>query len=78
MILSAPMSFSGSAKRIWRITEGDHGGAAKAGLVTLAILLIALAWCLVVIWYCLCLLFFVPFIIFRLFRRSARRTRQRS
>jgi hypothetical protein len=73
VILSAPTSFSGSAKRIWRITEGEHGGAAKAGLVTAAILLIALAWSLVAIWYCLCLLFFVPFIIFRLFRRGARK-----
>lgn len=75
VILSAPTSFSGSAKRIWRITEGEHSGVVKALLVVLALTLIAVAWCLVAVWYCLCLLFFVPFVIWRLFRRGARKER---
>ena len=66
------MSFSGSARRVWRITD-EKNPAARAALVALALLLIALAWCAVAIWYCLCLLFFVPFIIVRLFRRSTRK-----
>ena len=61
-IVSAPLSFTGSAKRIWR--------ALKAPTVwwrtTIAIVLIALAWCGVLVWYCSFGLLLVPYLLIEL------------
>lgn len=47
---AAPTSFRGSAARIWRITAGRHGWPA-AGMTTLAVLAVVLAWtALAVVW----------------------------
>jgi heme/copper-type cytochrome/quinol oxidase subunit 2 len=63
VVVSAPMSFAGSAQRIWHITR-DHAGWAYAGMVTLAILAIILAW------YLIFGLLLVPY---RLVRRGQRK-----
>jgi hypothetical protein len=69
VVVSAPMSFAGSAQRIWHITR-DHAGWAYAGMVTLAILAITLAWAGVLAWYLIFGLLLVPY---RLVRRSQRK-----
>jgi hypothetical protein len=71
VVVSAPASFSGSAQRIWHITR-DHAGWTAAGFVTLAIVLIVLAWCLVLCWYLIFGLLLVPY---RLIRRGQRKQR---
>lgn len=62
VIVEAPMSYTGSARRIWR-----H----KRGLITGTFLLgvIAAVWCIVSIWYVLFGLLLVPY---RLVRRGQR------
>ena len=69
VVVSAPVSFAGSAQRIWRITR-DHAGWAYAGLVTLAVLAITLAWAAVLCWYLIFGLWLVPY---RLVRRGQRK-----
>lgn len=72
VIIAAPMSFAGSAERIWRITN-DRSGWPLAGMVSLAVLLIILAWVVVLAWYCLFGLFLVPY---RIIRRGQRKRKQ--
>ncbi len=67
--VSAPMSFAGSAQRIWHITY-DHAGWAAAGFVTLALLAITLAWAAVACWYLIFGLLLVPY---RIIRRGQRK-----
>jgi hypothetical protein len=71
VVVSAPMSFAGSAQRIWRL-QRYHDGWAKAGLTALALLLITVAWVLVLNWYVLFGLALVPY---RLIRRGQRKQR---
>jgi hypothetical protein len=78
VVISAPMSFTGSTQRIWKITRGDlarSSSAAKAGMVALACLLIALAWVLVACWYLTFGLLLVPY---RLLRRGSRKRKRQS
>jgi hypothetical protein len=71
IVVSAPMSFHGSAARIWRITDLDSDNtAALIGIGALAALLIALAWMVVLGWYLIFGLLLVPY---RLVRRSQRK-----
>lgn len=72
VVVSAPLSFHGSAARIWKITQTATGGA-QAALVALAIVLITFAWTFVLCWYALWGFWLVPY---RLIRRSSR-TRKR-
>jgi hypothetical protein len=69
VVVSAPMSFAGSAQRIWRITTG-HERWAYAGLVTLALLAVTLAWAAVACWYLTFGLLLVPY---RIIRRGQRK-----
>jgi len=69
VIVSSPMSFAGSTQRIWRMTDTDNGSM-KALLVTLAVVLIPMAWIGVTMWYCVFGLLLVPY---RLIRRSSRK-----
>lgn len=69
VIIQAPMSFTGSAGRIWRITE-DRAGWPLAGLVTLAVLGIITAWAGVLCWYAIFGLLLVPY---RVLRRGQRK-----
>lgn len=71
VILQAPMSFTGAAKRIWRMTR-DHAGVALYGMASVAVLVIACAWILIVGWYLTFGLLLVPY---RLIRRGSRRRR---
>jgi hypothetical protein len=74
VVLQAPLSFTGSAVRIWKITR-DKAGAALYGMAALAVVLIALAWTLVLSWYCTFGLLLVPY---RLLRRGSRKRRKQA
>lgn len=50
-ILSTPTSFIGSTKRIVPMLKPSRHGWAKAGRVSLVILLLLLAWIGVTLWY---------------------------
>ena len=73
VVVSSPLSFSGSAQRIWKITNVENP-IAKFVLALIAITLIMGAWMFVLCWYfVMYVLFGVFFFIFRLFTRSRRR-----
>ena len=76
VIVSAPLSFSGSAQRIWKITDVENP-IAKFALALIAITLIMCAWMFVLCWYfVMYVLFGVFFFIFRLFTRSRRKNQR--
>lgn len=76
VVVSAPLSFSGSAQRIWKITNVDNP-IAKIVLSLLAITLVAGAWVFILFWYfVMYVLFGVFFFIFRLFTRSRRKNKR--
>ena len=71
---AAPMSFTGSAERIWRPIVWDRSPAVKWLLaVPAALLLVTLAWLVVAGWYVLFGLLLVPF---RLVRRGSRKRKR--
>ena len=73
VIISAPTSFSGSAARIWKMTDSDNVTLKWFLLVTVALCLIFMAWSLVAIWYVIIFGLFGIFVIpFRLLTRSSR------
>lgn len=76
VVVSAPLSFSGSAQRIWKITDVENP-IAKFALSLLAITLIVAAWMFVLCWYfVMYVLFGVFFFIFRLFTRGRRKSKR--
>ena len=76
VVVSAPLSFSGSAQRIWKITNVENL-IAKFALAMIAIALIMGAWMFVLCWYfVMYVLFGVFFFIFRLFTRSRRKNKR--
>ena len=76
VVVSAPLSFSGSAQRIWKITNVENP-IAKIMLSLVAVTLIAGAWMFVLCWYFIMyVLFGVFFFIFRLFTRSRRKNKR--
>ena len=76
VIVSAPLSFIGSAQRIWNITKVDNL-IAKVLLIALALGLIAYAWVFVAFWYFIMyILFGILFIPYRLLRRSSRKNKR--
>lgn len=78
IVVSAPTSFSGSAARIWKMTDSDNTALKWLLLVPIALCLIFMAWSLVAIWYFIIFGLFGIFVIpFRLFTRSGR-NRKRS
>jgi hypothetical protein len=74
VVVSAPLSFAGSAQRIWRLTDQDSP-ALKYGLIPVALVLIAFAWIVVLSWYCIFGLLLVPY---RLIRRGNRKDKVRA
>jgi hypothetical protein len=64
VVVEAPLSFTGSAKRLWRVS---NSGWVRALIIVPAI---ATVWSVVVCWYALFGLWLVPY---RLMRRSARK-----
>lgn len=76
VVVSAPLSFSGSAQRIWKITNVENP-IAKVVLALLAIVLIACTWVVVLCWYfVMYVLFGIFFFIFRLFARGRRKNKR--
>lgn len=73
VIVSAPTSFSGSAARIWKITDTDNNLLKWLVLVPVALALVIMAWSFVAIWYFIIFGLFGIFVIpFRLLTRSGR------
>lgn len=76
VVISSPLSFIGSAKRIWKITDVENP-AAKVLLGLVAAALILFAWVFVAFWYVLIYVVFgILFIPYRLLRRSSRKQKQ--
>ena len=79
VIVSAPTSFSGSAARIWKITESDNDLVKWLVLVPIALCSIFMAWSFVAIWYIIIFGLFGIFVIpFRLLTRSGRNRKRNS
>jgi hypothetical protein len=71
IVVAAPMSFAGSAQRIWKLTKRADDGPAVFLLSLAAIALIAASWTVVLGWYFFFGILLVPF---RLIRRGQRKT----
>jgi hypothetical protein len=69
VVVAAPMSFAGSAARIWKLTGVHEHPGARVALGALAISLICCAWMVVLSWYVTFGLLLVPY---RLVRRGQR------
>ena len=72
VILSAPMSYTGSAQRIIRLRRRVAGDPELAARTAATMTLIAVAWAVITVWYLMWGLLLVPY---RLVRRNARRRR---
>ena len=74
VVVQAPMSFTGSGKRIWKLTRRlpDAGWKRVLG-VTGVVLLIALVWTLVLSWYVLWGIFVIPYRLMRRHQRNSHR-----
>jgi hypothetical protein len=70
VIINAPMSYAGSAQRIWRLRRRARSERALVAITTLAIVLVLMVWILVTAWYLLWGLWLVPY---RVLRRGARK-----
>ena len=75
VVVSSPLSFHGSAHRIWQITEQDNPWLKWLLFVPAALILIAFAWGFVLGWYCFWGIWLVPY---RLIRRSDRKRKMES
>ncbi len=70
IVTSAPLSFHGSAARIWKLTTKTDDQVVKILVITpLALAAILCAWIAVFFWYCTWGLLLVPY---RLVRRGSR------
>lgn len=77
VVVSAPTSFSGSAARIWKMTDANNAAVKWLLLVPIALCLVLIAWSLVAIWYVIIFGLFGIFVIpFRLLTRSGRNRRR--
>ncbi len=75
IIVSAPLSYAGSAQRIWKLTDQETD-ALRYGMMVLSVLiLIPLAWMVVTFWYCTFGLLLVPY---RMLRRGNRKDKVRA
>lgn len=78
VVVSAPTSFSGSAARVWKMTDVNNAAVKWLLLVPIALCLVLMAWSLVAMWYVIIFGLFGIFVIpFRLLTRSGR-NRKRS
>lgn len=77
VVISAPMSFTGSAQRIFKITEVDNQLIKWLLLVPIAILLTLTAWSFVLIWYIIFGIWLIPYRLIRRSQRKAKRDRLR-
>jgi len=74
VVVQSPLSFVGSAKRIWRITDQENQ-IARYALMVLAVALIFVAWTFVIAWYCVWGVLLVPY---RMIRRGSRKDKVRA
>ncbi len=70
VIINAPMSYAGSAQRIFRLRRRAPDGWQLAAITFMAVLLLIVVWAIVTVWYFTWGLFLVPY---RLLRRGARK-----
>jgi len=70
VIISAPMSYAGSAQRIFRLRRRAHTQQALVTVTAVVIVLVILVWVLVTVWYLTWGILLVPY---RLLRRGARK-----
>ncbi len=75
MVISSPMSFAGSAQRLWKMTEGHDKDWQTAAMAALAVSCITMAWSVIVCWYAIFWIWLVPF---RLLRRGDRKAKVRA
>ncbi len=73
IVVSAPLSFNGSALRIWKITRSENAYVKWSLLVPLALFLTFFAWCFIALWYMAFGILLVPY---RLIRRSSRKNKR--
>jgi len=73
VVVAAPLSYAGSAARIWKLTGVSDQAAARIGLGAVAVVVIAVAWLFVTSWYLIFGLFLVPY---RLIRRGQRKRKR--
>jgi Flp pilus assembly protein TadB len=71
--LASPLSFTGSAARIWPMTRSTNPWLRWALLIPVAVVAVGVAWMAVGTWYLLTCIFLPITIVYRLFRRSGRR-----
>jgi Flp pilus assembly protein TadB len=73
VVISAPLSYAGSAARIWKLTGLTESTGARIALGVAAVILILGAWCFVTAWYVVFGLLLVPY---RLIRRGSRKRKR--
>lgn len=77
IIISAPTSFTGSAQRIWKITDTQNLLIKWIILAPLSLCIIMIAWTFVVMWYFIIFGLFGIFVIpFRLWTRDLRKNKR--
>ena len=69
VVVSAPLSFAGSAQRIWKLTD-QESQVLRYGMMAAAVCLIPITWCFVAGWYFFFGLLLVPY---RIIRRGNRK-----
>jgi DUF1707 SHOCT-like domain len=72
VIISAPMSYSGSAQRIMRLRRRARSDGELVAITVVAVSLVLIVWVFVTVWYLMWTFLLVPY---RLVRRSARQRR---
>jgi hypothetical protein len=73
VVIQAPMSFAGSAGRVWKLTRVGNPALRWALAIPAALMLLVFAWFLVAGWYLLFGLLLVPY---RLVRRGSRKRKR--
>jgi hypothetical protein len=73
IVISAPMSFNGSAQRIFKITNVDNQLLIWLLLVPLSLLLTLTAWSFVLIWYLIFGIWLIPYRLIRCSQRKIKR-----
>lgn len=73
VVVAAPLSYAGSAARIWKLTGMSDAAPARIGLALAATVLLLGAWAFVTAWYLTWGLLLVPY---RLIRRGSRKRKR--
>lgn len=64
-MLAAPMSFTGSAQRLWKLARGHANAWMSVAVLLGVLLLITLVWVIVLCWYAFIGLWLVPYRVIR-------------